>query len=93
LTSMANNPQALVSTDAQNQLISILSSLGAQETAAFNQIIQAMRQSLSSALTQVFLISMVIILLAFIINFFLREIPLRKKHTLQTSSKNPDTIR
>jgi EmrB/QacA subfamily drug resistance transporter len=88
LTSMANNPEALVSADAQNQIQSFLAPLGSQGAAAFDQLLQSMRQSLSLALTQVFLIGLFIILIAFVLNFFLREIPLRKKHTLQIPPDN-----
>jgi EmrB/QacA subfamily drug resistance transporter len=88
LTSMANNPEAMVSIDAQNQLRSLLSPLGDQGVIAFNQLILAMRQSLSSALTRIFLICLGIIIIAFIVNLFLREIPLRKKHSFQAPAAN-----
>ena len=87
LSAMASNPQVLLSPDAQNQIKSLLFPLGAQGTTAYNQLLQALRQSLDSALAQVFLIGLVIILIAFILNFFLREIPLRKKHNVQSSTE------
>ncbi len=87
LSAMASNPQVLLSPDAQNQIKNLLSPLGAQGTTAYNQLLQALRQSLDSALAQVFLIGLVIILIAFILNFFLREIPLRKKHSVQPSTE------
>ena len=87
LSAMASNPQVLLSPDAQNQIKSLLFPLGAQGTTAYNQLLQALRQSLDSALAQVFLIGLVIILIAFILNFFLREIPLRKKHSVQPSTE------
>ena len=87
LSAMASNPQVLLSPDAQNQIKNLLSPLGAQGTTAYNQLLKALRQSLDSALAQVFLIGLVIILIAFILNFFLREIPLRKKHSVQPSTE------
>ena len=87
LSAMASNPQVLLSPDAQNQIKNLLSPLGAQGTTAYNQLLQALRQSLDSALAQVFLIGLVIILIAFVLNFFLREIPLRKKHNVQSSTE------
>jgi hypothetical protein len=87
LTSMANNPEALMSAGSQNQIRSSLSALGDQGAAAFNQLLLAMRLSLNMALTRVFLIGLIIILLAFVLNFFLREIPLRKKHTPQAAAE------
>jgi EmrB/QacA subfamily drug resistance transporter len=88
LSSMANNPQALVSLDAQNQIKNLLSPLGEQGINAYNQLLLVMRQSLSSALSQVFLIGLAMLILAFIINLFLREVPLRKKHTFKAPSEN-----
>jgi EmrB/QacA subfamily drug resistance transporter len=90
LSSMANNPQALVSVDAQTQLKNLLTPLGEQGLAAFNQILQVMRQSLSQALTHVFLIALAIAIVAFILNFFLREIPLRKKFAAPPEDKPAD---
>ena len=87
LSAMASNPQVLLSPDAQNQIKNLLSPLGAQGTTAYNQLLKALRQSLDSALAQVFLIGLVIILIAFVLNFFMREIPLRKKHNVQSSTE------
>jgi EmrB/QacA subfamily drug resistance transporter len=91
LNSMAHNPQALVSADAQNQLKNLLSSLGDQGTNAMNQLLDVMRHSLNWSLSHVFLIGFGIIIAALIVTFFLREVPLRKKHSLQTRSTNPPT--
>ncbi len=87
LSAMASNPQVLLSPDAQNQIKNLLSPLGAQGTTAYNQLLKALRQSLDSALAQGFLIGLVIILIAFVLNFFMREIPLRKKHNVQSSTE------
>ena len=79
LTSLANNPQALVSPEAQSHLRSLLAALGTQGTALFEQVLSALRQALNSALAEVFLFSLAVTILAFIINIFLKEIPLRKQ--------------
>ncbi len=80
LARIAHNPQALVNIEAQAQLRSEFGSLGQQGAAFFDQILQALRQALSSALSQVFLIALLIVALAFITNFFIREVPLHKTH-------------
>lgn len=80
LASLAHNPQALLSAQAQSQLRDLLGHWGAQGATLFEQIFQSLKQALTSALTEVFLIGLVIALLAWTINLFLKEIPLRKKH-------------
>jgi len=82
LASLANNPQALVSPEAQAQLQSLLSRMGLQGSALFEEVLQALRQALSSALSEVFLIGLFILIVAFIVNLLIREIPLRKQHTV-----------
>lgn len=77
---MAKNPQALVSPRAQMQLKSFFAGLGRQGPAWSDQILQTMRQALSFAISQVFTIALGLILLGFIANFFIKEIPLRKEH-------------
>jgi EmrB/QacA subfamily drug resistance transporter len=80
LTSLVENPQALVNAQAQAGLRAFLESLGPQGAAYYEQILHALRQALNSALSQVFLIGMGIVILAFICNLFIREVPLRKRH-------------
>jgi predicted MFS family arabinose efflux permease len=80
LASLAHNPQALVSAEAQDQLRSILEQTGPQGSALFEQLLQVLRQALDSALSEVFLIGLFVVALAFVIHLFIREIPLRKQH-------------
>jgi EmrB/QacA subfamily drug resistance transporter len=82
LTSLANNPQALVSPEAQAQLQGLLSQIGSTGSALFEQVLHALRQALSSALTEVFLVGLLMMIVAFIVNLLIREIPLRKEHTV-----------
>ncbi len=79
LTSLANNPQVLVSTEAQSHLRSLFAALGPQGITLFEQVLSALRQALNSALAEVFLLGLAVTILAFIINIFLKEIPLRKQ--------------
>lgn len=84
LLALAHNPQALVSADAQVQLRNLFDSLGVQGAAVFEQVLSALRQALCSGLSEVFLIGFGIMLIAFIVNLFLKEVPLSKKHTIST---------
>lgn len=81
LASLVRNPQALVSPEAQAQLQGFLAQMGLQGSAIFEQILQALRQALDSALSQVFLIALFMLIFAFVANLFIKEIPLRKQHT------------
>jgi MFS family permease len=78
LSSLADNPQALVSPEAQDQLRGFFESMGSQGVQLFEQLLSTLREALNSALTEVFFIAFCAIVVAFIINLFLKEIPLRK---------------
>ena len=86
LGALVHNPQVLLSTQAQNQLQAMFDQLGPQGKILFDQVLQALQQALNSALAEIFFIGLVVIIIAFMTNFFLREIPLRKKHILYQSS-------
>lgn len=78
LSQMVNNPQALFSSDALSQLTGFFEGLGAQGMQIFDQLMATLRQALSSALSEVFMVSMGVVAVAFVVNFFVKEIPLRK---------------
>jgi len=80
LNSLVHNPQALVSTEAREQLKAIFEQLGSNGTALFEHIFKTLKLALSSAITEVFLIGLFIVLVAWVINLFIREIPLNKHH-------------
>ena len=80
LSSLAYNPQALVSVPAQAQLKDTFNVFGSQGQSLFDQTLQALRQSLSSAIARVFLIALFVGIVSFIACLFLKEIPLVKKY-------------
>ncbi len=82
LTALAHNPQALVSVDAQAQLRILFDSLGIQGATFFEQVLLTLRQALSSGLSEVFLIGFGVVVIAFIVNLFLKEVPLSKQHAI-----------
>jgi len=84
LDALIHNPQALMSPEAQAQMQRMIEQIGPQGAGLFEQALAALRQSLASALSQVFLFALLAVVTAFIINFFLKEIPLRKQHTLDS---------
>ena len=78
LASLASNPRVLVSVEAQSYMKSLFAAFGTQGAALFEQVLSTLRQALNSALAEVFLLGLAVTILAFIINIFLKEIPLRK---------------
>ena len=82
LSLLAQNPEVLVSTQAQTQLQSLFNQAGSQGAALYQQTLNILRQALNAGLAEVFLIALAVTVPAFIINFFLKEIPLRKQHVL-----------
>jgi EmrB/QacA subfamily drug resistance transporter len=75
LASIVDNPQSLVNTEAQAQLLSLFEGLGAQGTVLFEQALSVLRNALNSAVTEVFIVLLAGSFLAVIINFFLKGIP------------------
>jgi EmrB/QacA subfamily drug resistance transporter len=87
LNSMIKNPQALFSPEAQNQLQGLFSQAGQQGTTLFQNMLTALRQSLDTALGHVFLFAFGALLCGFIVNFFIKEIPLRTHYTMDTEQR------
>jgi hypothetical protein len=90
LSLMAHNPEVLVSPQAQDQLKTLFSQAGPQGTALYQQTLGILRQALNAGLVEVFLIALVITVVAFVISFFLKEIPLRKQHVLADEESTTD---
>ncbi len=82
INAIINNPQALVDPNAQAQLQAIIQSSGNQSGVMMQNVMQGLKESLSISISQVFLYALVIIIIAFIVNLFIREIPLRQHHDM-----------
>jgi len=80
LDSLAHNPQALMSPEAAEQLWSFFEPFGEQGAAIFEHVFEALKLALSSAITQVFFIGLIVVAIAWVVNLFIKEIPLRKTH-------------
>ncbi len=76
-----DNPLILLSPDGLSRIHAGFAGYGAQGTAAFNILLQAVKTGLAQSVHNVFLLSLVIILFGFIAVFFLKEIPLRERKT------------
>ncbi len=85
LGGIAANPQVLMDPASQQALSAQLSGLGAQAPQVAAQVTSILREAVSSAVTEVFVIGAVLIAIAFVTSFFLREIPLRTtRHSVAT---------
>jgi EmrB/QacA subfamily drug resistance transporter len=80
LDTLMHNPEALMNPEAQSQLQAIIGDLGDQGVALLHQVIQALRESLAFSISHVFFYAFFAVALAFVINLFLKEIPLRTHH-------------
>jgi len=88
LSSVTNSAQALLSFQVQDQLKALFSQFGQQGAAFYEQTLQVLREALNSGLQEIFVIALFVIILVFIINLFLKEVPLRKQHVLAEPIKN-----
>jgi EmrB/QacA subfamily drug resistance transporter len=92
LSSVTHNAQALVSPQAQTQLRALFSQSGQQGEALYQQTLHTLREALNSGLTYVFLIALIVTIVTFIINLFIKEAPLRKQHVLAESTNDVNGI-
>ena len=70
-----------------------MAALGQQGITLFNDLLRVLRDSLDAAISHVFLYGLVIIIIAFVVNLFIKEIPLRTRHTLDVKKQSePDKL-
>ncbi len=83
------NPQLLLAPDVVAKIQHGFAAFGAQGLALFHQLIEAIRVSLSSDITNVFFLGFIFMLLGLFSLLFLREIPLHKSTTAQPAEATP----
>ncbi len=79
------NPQLLLAPNVVAQVQHSFAAFGPQGLVLFHQLIEVMRASLSTAITNVFFLGFITMLLGFFAVLFLREIPLRKSNTVEAA--------
>ena len=77
LAQMEENPQALVNPQAMDALRAAFADRGPQGEAIVTQLIDALQETLASAISSVFVVVAVALAIAFVVTIFLREVPLR----------------
>ena len=75
-----NNPQALLSTQAQAHLTSLFSQFGDKSQSVYDAFMIAVRHSLQSAIGSLFILTTFILAAGFVVVLFLKEVPLRRSH-------------
>nr|WP_206110398.1 MDR family MFS transporter [Paenibacillus aquistagni] len=82
-----SGPQALLD---QPKLQQVQESLPDAIQPMFNQVVEALRDALSSSLTTVFLSGAALLVVALVLVFFLREIPLRTSNKMDEGAASKD---
>jgi EmrB/QacA subfamily drug resistance transporter len=80
LEALAGNPQALVSPEAQAQISSMLEQSVPGGIVIWEQLLHGLRAALDNAISQVFLIALIMTVISLLIYLFIKEVPLRKDH-------------
>jgi hypothetical protein len=81
IDSLASNPQVLISATSQAALKDLLMQASPQGSRLFIQLQETLKQALSSALREVFIISLIAAGVALGVHLLIKEIPLRKEHS------------
>jgi EmrB/QacA subfamily drug resistance transporter len=88
--SVFDNPNVLLSSDIQKQLLAGFSAFGPQGKALYAQLMEAVKVGLTSGIHNVFVLSTVLMCVGFIAIFFLQEIPLRGGKRSAASNQAPE---
>ncbi len=81
-----NNPQILLSPDALAQMQAKFAAGGQQALVIFHQMIEAVKIGLAQGIHNVFVMSLIIMVVGLVSVFFLKEIPLRGGRSAQKSA-------
>ncbi|HET7559652.1 MAG TPA: MDR family MFS transporter [Limnochordia bacterium] len=85
----AFNPQALVSSEAQQALKQQFQGFGPQGQELYNGFIGAVHDALTYAMRELYVVALIFACLAFFATFFLREVPLKGKEFYTEGAETP----
>ena len=77
LTQLTSNPEALIDSNAMTQLRDMFGQQGAEMAERF---VHVLKESLTMAISDVFVIGTAALAVAFVVTLFLKEVPLRRSH-------------
>lgn len=79
-TELAHNPESLMDPNALSRLQEELSRLGPDGLRTAEQLVHALREALAISISDVFLIALAAVGVAFVATVFLKEVPLKRSH-------------
>ena len=79
-SALVNNVEALGDKRAMEQLQAVFSQLGDEGPGLLERFMTVLREALASAITDVFVIALAVIVVAWVVTLFLKEVPLRRSH-------------
>ena len=79
LAEMSNNPQALVNPEALEGLRTSLADEGEQGAEVLSALLTSLRETLASAISDVFILATATLVIGFVATLFLKEVPLRTR--------------
>ena len=88
LAEMSNNPQALVNPDALAGLEASLSGRGEQGAEILTTLLTTLRETLASAISDVFILATATLAIGFVATLFLKEVPLRTRGPERKNSES-----
>ncbi|MDA1188637.1 MAG: MDR family MFS transporter [Chloroflexi bacterium] len=89
IADISRNPRVLVDSEALTALENTLTESGANGMDIAQQIVHTLREVLTSALSDVFLVTLGVTIIAIIITLFLKEIPLRTSNAVTEPEETP----
>jgi len=85
--SALQNPQVLLSPEAMNRIQQSFGAFGPQGQQLFSQLMQAIRLSLATSIVEMYWVGFGAMVVALVTTFFLKEIPLRKSHRIESEQR------
>jgi len=89
--SIFDNPNILLSANAQKQMLQQFASYGLQGRALYNQLMEAVKTGLTTGIHNVYMLSLGVTLIGLIVVFFLPELPLREGRSQAAKQATEDS--
>jgi hypothetical protein len=80
LSELTQNPEALMDAGALSKLRDTFSEMGPDGLRMAEELVRALREALAMAISDVFVMGLVAVGVAFLLTLFLKEVPLRRSH-------------
>ena len=80
ISELTQNPEALMDPGALSRLRDMFSELGPDGLRMAEQVVLALREALAMAISDVFVIGLAAVGVAFLVTLFLKEVPLKRSH-------------